>query len=167
MLIREKTGNVISLSNQLNIDWLPLEWHETQKRIQRKRTEGGKEITLKFLKENPDLTQGDILFSDGREIIAVKILPSDCLVIEPKNSEEIAAICYEIGNRHLPLFLNKNELLTPFEKPLFRLLLARGYSVKQESRVMTSALKTTTIPHGHVPGTRLFDAIMELTKSKE
>jgi urease accessory protein len=78
----------------------------------------------------------------------------------------MASVCYEIGNKHLPLFYESDELLVPFELPLFRLLSAQGYDVKQEERKLLQPLKTTVSPHEH-GGSSLFSKIMKLTTSNE
>jgi urease accessory protein len=167
MLIQEKIGNISSYpSNHKIIDWLALHWFETNKRIQRKRTNEGREVALKFLQENPSLTQGDILFEDEQTIIAIEVLPCECLVIAPKNMFEMASVCYEIGNKHLPLFFENDELLVPFEMPLYKLLTAQGYIVKQEQRKLLQPLKTTVAPHGNSNET-LFSKIMKLTTTNE
>ena len=78
MIIQQKTGNINSAGiNNRNIDWLALEWYETSKRILRKKTKSGKEVSLKFLDKNPALTEGDILYEDEQTIIAVTVLPCD------------------------------------------------------------------------------------------
>jgi urease accessory protein len=167
MLIREKTGTLNSIHiNNRHIDWLELEWYETSKRILHKRTRSGKEITLKFLNNNPALTQDDVLFEDTFTIIAVHIIPCEVLAITPASMFEMASVCYEIGNKHLPLFFDQNEVLVPFDKPLYRLLLAQGYTVKQDNRKLIQPLKTTVTPHGH-NSTSLFSKIMQLTNSAE
>ncbi len=167
MLIQQKTGSTVTDNhNGKTIDWLPLQWFETSKRIQRKQTVSGKEISLKFLQENPSLTQGDILFEDEHTIIAVEVLPCDCLVIVPNNMFEMASICYEIGNKHLPLFFENDALLVPFEKPLFSLLAAQGYTIEQQRRQLLQSLKTTVAPHGNDNQT-LFSRIMKLTAPHE
>lgn len=165
MLIQHKKGNINNQSSNKTIDWLQLQWYEMNKRIQRKKTKSGKEIALKFLSENPNLTQGDILFEDENTIIAIEILPCDCLVIEPKNMFEMASVCYEIGNKHLPLFFEDDAVLVPFEMPLFRLLTVQGYTVKQEQRKLMQPLKTTVAPHGHNNNETLFSRIMKLTSN--
>jgi urease accessory protein len=163
MLIQQKAGNINSYSiDNKNIDWLSLQWFETGKRIQRKRTQSGKEVSLKFLNDNPVLTQGDILFEDDEIIIAVEVLPCSCIIIAPGNMFEAASICYEIGNKHLPLFFENDELLVPFEMPLFKLLTTQGYKVRQEERKLLHPLKTTVTPHGTGNET-LFSKIMKLT----
>ncbi|MBC7588708.1 MAG: urease accessory protein UreE, partial [Chitinophagaceae bacterium] len=99
-------------------------------------------------------------------IIAIEILSCDCLVIAPKNMFEMASIGYEIGNKHLPLFFESDELLIPFEMPLFKLLTTQGYEVKQEQRKLLQLLKTTVSPHGSNNET-LFSKIMKLTTTNE
>lgn len=167
MLIKNKIGNLDSFAiYNRQIDWLYLQWYETNKRILRRKTQAGTEISLKFMNENPGLTQGDILFEDEQVIIAVDVQSCECLVIYPKDMKEMASVCYEIGNKHLPLFFDSNTLLVPFEQPLFRLLTAQGYEVKQEKRKLLHPLKTTVSPHGH-SNESLFSRIMKMTTSDE
>jgi urease accessory protein len=167
MLIQQKNGNVnLYPINGKKIDWVFLHWYETGKRIQRKMTQAGIEISLKFLNDNPALTQGDILYEDAELIIAVDVLSCECIVIAPKNMFEMASVCYEIGNKHLPLFFEHDEVLVPFEKPLYKLLVAQGYTVQQEQRKLLQPLKTTVAPHGSGNET-LFSKIMKLTSPNE
>lgn len=165
MLIQQKKGNLNAIHiNNRYIDWLQLEWFETSKRILRRPTRSGKDISLKFLNKDPMLTQGDILYEDDTIIIAVDILPCEVLVIQPANQFEMASVCYEIGNKHLPLFFEENELLVPFELPLFRLLSTQGYAIKQDKRKLLYPLKTTIAPHAH-GNTSLFSKIMQFTNT--
>jgi len=167
MLIQQKIGNIKDYPNNTKtIDWLQLQWFETNKRIQRKHTESGLEIAIKFLQENPNLNQGDILYEDEKSIIAIDILPCECIVVAPKNMFEMASVCYEIGNKHLPLFFDKEELLVPNEMPLYKLLITQGYIVKQEQRQLLQSLKTTVAPHGS-SNDSLFSKIMKLTVPHE
>lgn len=167
MLVQKKIGNITDhINTSKTIDWLMLEWYETNKRILRKRTQSGIEVLLKFLQDNPSLTQGDILFEDEKTIIAVEVLSCDCMVIAPTNMFEMASVCYEIGNKHLPLFFENDEVLVPFEMPLYKLLTAQGYLVKQEKRKLLQPLKTTVAPHSSDRET-LFSKIMKLTTTNE
>src|ERR1044071_5074301 len=125
MLIQQKAGNINSLeSNDHAVDYLHLQWYESGKRILHKRTGLGKEITLKFLKENADLTEGDIIYRDDTSIIVVSIVPCEVMIIDPRSMYDMAAVCYEIGNKHLPLFYEDDKLMVPWDAPLFRLLTA-------------------------------------------
>jgi urease accessory protein len=168
MLIQQKTGNINSAEiNGRSIDKLQLEWYECNKRILHKRLVSGIELRLKFLKENPAFEEGDILYEDADTIIVVEIIPCDAIVIITGSLLMTASVCYEIGNRHLPLFFNNGELLVPFEDPLFRLLQASGYDVRKEKRKLVNPLRSTIAPHGHSSGDSLFNRIMKLTTANE
>lgn len=166
MLVQQKIGNIESIEVAGRaIDRLPLEWYEAKKRIMHKRSQAGTEVAIKFLGGGQNLTQGDILFADDRTIIAVDILPCEVTIIRPKNMFEMASVCYEIGNKHLPLFYEDDEVLVPFEAPLFRLLAASGYEVEQGHRKLINPLKTSVAAHEHgsTQGETLFAKIMKLT----
>lgn len=165
MLIQQKLGNVNSSSVNKNIDWLELEWYEANKRILRKKTKAGREIVMKFLKENQNLTQGDIICEDAETIVAIDIQPCESIIIKPKDNFEVAAVCYEIGNKHLPLFFQADELLIAYEAPLFNLLISLGYEVKKEKRKLLNPLKTSVAAHSHSGSETLFSKIMKLSNS--
>ena len=157
MLVQQKKGNIINAEvGKKIIDYLPLEWYETSKRILHKRTTAGTDITLRFLKENQQLTEGDILFEDDTTIIAVEILPCDAISVKPKTAMDIAAICYEIGNKHLPLFFYNNELLIAFEWPLYNVLLVAGYDVERVNKKLLNPLKTSVTAHPQLSNAILF-----------
>jgi urease accessory protein len=154
--------NIVVVNNR-TIDHLQLEWFETGKRVLRRSSAGGREIALRFLREAPLLQEGDILWMDEHTIIDVVILPAAAIVLTPLTMADMAAICYEIGNKHLPLFLSDHQVLIPFEEPLFRWLEARGYAPVQEQRVLSNMLRSNVLPHNHSSGSSLFSKIMQLT----
>lgn len=165
MLIQQKSGNLNAHPTGKTIDWVELEWYEANKRILRKRTKAGREVSMKFLKENQRLTQGDILYEDNETIIAVGIRACDAIVIRPAGIFETAAICYEIGNKHLPLFFQDEELLVAWEAPLFNLMLSLGYDTRKEQRKLINPLTTSVSPHMHTANESLFSRIMKLSAS--
>jgi len=159
------TINEIDAGNR-NIEYLLMEWHETTKRIFRKKTESGLEIAAKFLGAEHRLQQGDVLLADEQRLVVVDIIPCDCLVIHFADALQLASICYEIGNKHLPLFMQDGMLLTPADKPLMRLLKAQGYEVEESNRQLLHPLKTTVAPHGS-ESSSLFSRIMKLSAADE
>lgn len=120
MLIENKIGNLSTIPvDGKSIDWLMLEWYETGKKIIRKKTSSGRELSLKLLNANTELNEGDILLNEAGVLTVVSIIPCDCIVIKPSTFIETASLCYEIGNRHLPLFYEEGLLLTPSDIPFF------------------------------------------------
>jgi urease accessory protein len=165
MVIKEKIGNLTSFNvGDRSIDRVSIEWYEANKRILHKRTQEGRELVLKFMNEAQTLSQDDVLWCDENAAIIVDILPTATICLRPSNMLEVAALCYEIGNKHLPLFYHQNELLVPFEAPLFKILSAAGYAPKRESRKLMNQLKTTVTAHA-TEGSKqsLFSRILQLT----
>lgn len=162
MLVKEKIGNLeLFAVNNRNIDYVLLDWYETNKRILHKKTLLGREISMKFLNENPQLGVGDIIYEDDFGLVAIDIKECEAIVIRPRSMYEMASVCYEIGNKHLPLFYQDEEILVAYEAPLFKLLSAGGYAITQQKKKLTRPLKTTVTPHG-ISNT-LFSKIMKLT----
>ncbi len=167
MLIQQKIGNIQSFKlNGRSVDILPLAWFETNKRMLHKSTAAGISITLKFLKEDPAFSQGDIVFEDNYLLIVIEILPADSITIRPESMYRMASLCYEIGNKHLPLFIDGDDMLVPYDEPLFRWLTASRFKPVREARKLLNPLKTTTMAHSHIAGGgSLFSKIMQLTKN--
>ncbi|WP_104748741.1 urease accessory protein UreE [Helicobacter cetorum] len=152
MIIERLEGNLRDL-NPLDfcIDYVDLEWFDTRKKIARFKTQQGKEIAMR-LKDAPKLglSHGDILLKEGKEIVAINILPSEVIHIEAKSIAEVAKICYEIGNRHAALYYGDNqfEFKTPFEKPMLALLEKLGVTNSVLSSRLDSCQRlTVSMPH--------------------
>lgn len=163
MIIIEKIeGNIVTCSTENRVtDLLQLEWFETGKRLLRRYTMGGQEVALRFMREAPLLQQGDIVWMDDKKAIVISIVPAAAIVLTPATMNEMAAICYEIGNKHLPLFLEGNEVLVPYEEPLFRWLEAKGYLPVKAYRTLSNMLRSNIIPHEHGGSGSLFSKIMQ------
>ena len=165
MLIQEKIGRVGSFAIEgREIDVLRLEWYEMGKRVMRKHSVGGRDVALRFLNESPALMEGDLLYVDERVVIVVEIVPCDVMVIPMGSLSAVAAICYEIGNRHLPLFIDEGVLLAPFEEPLYRWLVGSGFEVSREERKLLYPLRSTVAGHEHSGS--LFSRILQITNPR-
>ncbi|TYB76141.1 urease accessory protein UreE [Bizionia saleffrena] len=166
MLCKEVIGNIKTYSvGNKTIDTLSLEWFEMTKRIMRKKTEGGREVAIKFLKEGQRLHQGDIVLEDDNNVVIVDVLPCDSIQVTPRNIVEMGTVCYEIGNKHLPIFIQDEKVLVPYEKPLERLLEVTGYIVEKKHCQLLNMLKAN-IGHAHGNGNdspSLFSRILDLT----
>jgi len=167
MTISKKAGNLDSFDCRgRQVDWLELEWYECNKRILQKKSGSGVVIMCRFLDGDPAFTQGDIVYQDEKTVIAIEILSCDAIVLLPRNMYEMAAICYETGNKHLPLFYYNDELLIPFDQPFFRLMNSFKYDIKREKRKFLQPLKTTVKPHGNT-GETIFSKLVKLTAANE
>jgi urease accessory protein len=150
------------------IDFLKLEWFECTKRILHKSTRSGRNITLRFLQQPVHFKPGDVIFQDEINSIIIDILPCKSMVIRPASEYELASACYELGNKHLPLFYENNALVIPFDAPVYKMLSAAGFNINIEESVLSNPLKTSVLPHAHeLHSQSLFSRILKLTGNEK
>lgn len=145
MIIEKIAGNLADRDiSGFERDDVSIEWYEVEKKILHKTSAGGLEIGIRNSSDRP-LRDGDILYQDDRMVLVIKIPESSCIVLKPKTMAEMGKACYEIGNRHAPLFIEGDELLTPFDEPLMTALIKCGFSAEKK----TARLKIPSGGHAH------------------
>jgi urease accessory protein len=145
------------------IEYVHLQWYETAKKILHKKTDKERAVVMRFFKEGDSLQQDDIIYADDHLLICIDIVPVKTIVCKPASMWEMACLCYEIGNKHLPLFYENEALATPYEDPIFKILVAAGYKPLIENRKLLNQMKTSVSPHGNSNSTSLFSKILQLT----
>jgi len=141
MLVTEIIGNINFFNtNNRKIDYLILEWHETNKRILHKKTIGGLDVIMEFVKQNPSLSEGDIIYEDDFNVIVIEIKECETIVLLPKSMLEMGRMCNEIGESGQQVFYQSDEILIAFEESLFRSLSAAGYIMSVENRKLVTPL---------------------------
>lgn len=132
-----------------HLELIRIEWYEAGKRIQRRKTDRGTEVAIRLMHEGQRLQQDDVLYADGDKVIAVDILPCDAIKVLPRNMSEMGRVCYEIGNKHLPVFIQNEEVLMPYEEPIFKWLNAMEYDTSRINTKLLDIVNAGVQPHGH------------------
>ena len=146
MIIQQIIGNIDTYdTTNKKLDLVSLEWHETRKRILHKITHSGREIAMKFLNNTLCLNDGDILYEDNEHLIVIDILECDVIIVKPEGMLQMASVCYEIGNRHLSLYYQHEELLIAYDPPLYKILLSAGYDLRVEKKKLMNPITTSVL----------------------
>ena len=124
----------------LKVDYVDIEWHEAFKKIHRKTTDSGREVGIRLddFVLIRGLFQDDVIYDADGVVIVVNTPP--CEVIEvslaPGHEKYVAKVCYEIGNRHAPLFWGdkENTFITIYNEPMMAML-EKLHGVKAEKTV--------------------------------
>ncbi|WP_205589522.1 urease accessory protein UreE [Helicobacter labacensis] len=114
-------GNLHQQPSSKELDYIDLEWFDTQRKMGRWVSRGGLEIALKLAKSPVmGLRDGDILFEDPARVVVINIVPTEVICVHARDYAQVAKVCYEVGNRHASLYYGDQDLSfkTPFEKPL-------------------------------------------------
>lgn len=140
------------------IDYVDIEWHEAYKRIHQKTSQKGKDVGIRLDSNilTKGLREGDVLWQEGQEVIAVRIPLCEVIVItiDGHHPEMAYKVCYEIGNKHAALLRGEDNLqfLTPYNEPTLALL-QKLHGVQAERKIkkldFDKAISSTVSSHTH------------------
>jgi urease accessory protein len=126
------------------VEWVRISWEEMGKKILRKITSKGREVGIS---SDTPLQHEDVLYAGEETIIAIELLPAKSLVFKPKSMQEMALLCYHLGNRHASVFYQDGQIVTPYDDILEELLIKLGFAVDIEERRLSGALHTSSRHH--------------------
>lgn len=129
-----------------HIEKVYLESAHLMKRIQRVKTDHGKELGIR-LSEPRDLVAGDVLYMDDHNMIVIDVISDDLLVIQPRSIQEMGNIAHQLGNRHLPAQFEDEDMLVQYDYLVEELLVQLGIPFKREDRKVKQAFRH--IGHSH------------------
>ncbi|MDR2530644.1 MAG: urease accessory protein UreE [Oscillospiraceae bacterium] len=112
-------------------DHIDFEWFELDKRIARKTSHNGDDVALRLTERVRD---GAELLANGTRYVA-KVLPCKLLRIRAESAEELGRICYELGNRHLPIAIGSGFAATPYDHVLEERLRKLGFTCELTTEV--------------------------------
>ncbi|MBD7968310.1 urease accessory protein UreE [Paenibacillus gallinarum] len=151
MIIEKIVTNIENLSKEEiekhHIEKVYLDSSDLVKRIQRVKTDHGKEIGIR-LKEQRDLIAGDILYMDDKNIIMIDVTSDDLIVIRPRSLNEMGTIAHQLGNRHLPAQFEGDEMLVQYDYLVEELLNQLEIPYEREERKVKQAFRHIGHSHG-------------------
>ena len=124
------------------IDRVMLEWFEMDKKLLRKKSEAGEEVGFRL---KTHLHEGDILYADDARVLVADILPCELAIIDVTTKKEMGRLCFELGNRHLSLAIEENQVSIPYDEPTFLYLKKLGFAVRKED----AKFSHFTVCHAH------------------
>ena len=138
------------------VEYVDIEWHEAFKKIHKKTTDTGREVGIRM--DDSVLTEGlydgKVIYMDDGLVIAVHTPPCEVIrvTVKPDHRFMAAKVCYEIGNRHAPLFYGEDEytFITPYNEPMLQMLSGlHGVEAKKEMRKLAFDKRVSASVHNH------------------
>lgn len=141
MLVEKIIGNAKDIDlRDKEIDLIDIEWYEVDKKLLKKTSSKGKDIGIRLPSE-VHLHHNDVLYMDDKEAVVLNISKSDAIVIKATSMEEMGKICYEIGNKHIALFIHDDEISVPYDEPLMKLLQKKGFKPEKARMKLINGLE--------------------------
>ena len=140
MLCEQVLGKLEDLDvSGKTVEYVDIEWHEAFKKIHKKITDQGREVGIRMDDSilSRGLFQGDVIYQDETVIVAVNTPPCEIIeiVLAPGHEKMAAKVCYEIGNRHAPLFWGeKDTFITIYNEPML-VMLSKIHGVTAEKKI--------------------------------
>ncbi|MCM3650827.1 urease accessory protein UreE [Metabacillus litoralis] len=151
MIVEEVVTNIENMEKaeieKRHIEKVYLESAHLVKRIQRVKTDHGKEIGIR-LKSPRDLVAGDVLYMDDKNMIVIDVVSDDLLIICPRSLNEMGTIAHQLGNRHLPAQFEENEMLVQYDYLVEELLQELQIPYRREDRKVKQAFRHIGHSHG-------------------
>ncbi|MBC9933513.1 urease accessory protein UreE [Chitinophaga qingshengii] len=148
MIIIEEVLTNPSVGNRTK-DIFEIEWYETTKTIIRRPTQSGMELVIRKNSRVP-LADGDILWMDDERYVVLVIKSCECIVFTPNTLKEMGIICFEIGNKHIPIYIDdENNISVAYESPLYVQLQRAGYAPRIEERKLLQTHMLRANGHGN------------------
>ena len=122
------------------IEYVDIEWHEAFKKIHKKTTDKGTEVGIRM--DDSILARGlyqdDVIYADDEKLVVINTPPCEVIRVSltPGHEKMAAKVCYEIGNRHAPLFWGENDtFITIYNEPML-VMLQKIHGVQAEKEVL-------------------------------
>jgi len=85
-------------------DILDLSYYEVNKRVIQRKTRKGNLVRIQR-DDGSALRSGQCIYHCGDLFIQVNILPCLCVLLDSQNLSVVGEFCFDVGNRHLPVYL--------------------------------------------------------------
>lgn len=111
-----------------HIEYVDIDWYEAYKKVHRKVTDKGRELGIRLDDSvfKTGLVTGHVLYEDASTLIVVNTPACEAILvtIDKDHPHQVAKACYEIGNRHAPLFWGPESMtfVTPYNEPMLKML---------------------------------------------
>ena len=105
----------------LEIDFLSIQWYEANRTVMKRKTEGGRDISLSRL-PGEAIHDGEVIYVAEDFIVKARIEPCICIILCTDDISTIGSFCFDVGNRHLPIFDIDGKITVSYDARLFQAL---------------------------------------------
>ncbi|MFD2742118.1 MULTISPECIES: urease accessory protein UreE [Sphingobacterium] len=119
----------------LREEQLCIEWFEAGRSLIKRNTVQGTEVCLQR-RLHKYLNDGQVIYSNDDMYISISTLACPCMVLTSNDADTIGDFCYDVGNRHLPVFyVEHNTFGVAYDARLYEALSAKyGVNIRLENR---------------------------------
>lgn len=150
MIFNQVLGNLNDVQDleKMHIERIFISSEDALKRILRVKSDHNKEYGIS-LEKGDSLKDGDILYKDDKNIIAIKIKGDDVLIIKPRDMTEMGIIAHKLGNRHLQAQFKSGEMIIQYDSLVESELERDNINYSRENIKLEKAFRHVEFGHVH------------------
>lgn len=122
-------------------DFLELEWYEVNRTFLNRKTVSGLAVKIQ-LSEKVTFQDRQLIYQDAEISIRIRIKACLCILLTSTSIHTVGKFCYDVGNRHLPIFqVADDRIAVSYDGRLFQALKEKydGQVVLEEMTLLPSA----------------------------
>lgn len=128
MIVDKILGNLKGQHPEGEVVPVVFAWFETEKKRIAKTAADGTELGVCV---GELLHPGDVLGEAGGKIYVVEVEPAPLIETRVSTMQEMGRLCFELGNRHLPLRIQEHTVSVPYDEPTLLYLQRLGFDSRQ------------------------------------
>ncbi|MCX0365012.1 urease accessory protein UreE [Clostridium perfringens] len=151
MIFEEVIGNINDIENlsDFHIEVIYLDSDDLSKRILRVISDHDNEYGISLGNKDTSLSNGDILFNDGKNLIVIKTKSENVIVIRPNNINEMGVVAHLLGNTHVPVQVKDGKIILQYDYVIEKMLKDMNIKYSLENISLEKAMKHVNYAHKH------------------
>lgn len=151
MIFEEVIGNINDIENlsDFHIEVIYLDSDNLSKRILRVISDHDNEYGISLGNKDTSLSNGDILFNDGKNLIVIKTNSEDVIVIRPNDINEMGVVAHLLGNTHVPVQIKDGKIILQYDYVIEKMLKDMNIKYSLENISLEKAMKHVNYAHKH------------------
>ncbi|XZI52907.1 urease accessory protein UreE (plasmid) [Clostridium perfringens] len=151
MIFEEVIGNINDIENlsDFHIEVIYLDSDNLSKRILRVISDHDNEYGIYLGDKDTSLSNGDILFNDGKNLIVIKTNSEDVIVIRPNDINEMGVVAHLLGNTHVPVQIKDGKIILQYDYVIEKMLKDMNIKYSLENISLEKAMKHVNYAHKH------------------
>ncbi|EJT6665869.1 urease accessory protein UreE [Clostridium perfringens] len=151
MIFEEVIGNINDIENlsDFHIEVIYLDSDDLSKRILRVISDHDNEYGISLGNKDTSLSNGDILFNDGKNLIVIKTKSENVIVIRPNDINEMGVVAHLLGNTHVPVQVKDGKIILQYDYVIEKMLKDMNIKYSLENISLEKAMKHVNYAHKH------------------
>lgn len=151
MIFEKILDNIKNIDNidKYNVEFIYLDSDDLAKKILRVKSDYDKEYGIVLKDKEISLSDGDILFNDGKNLIVLKVNSEDVIIIEPKDINQMGEVAHLLGNTHIPVEINDGKIIVQYDYIIENILKENNIKYSLENFILKKAMRHVNYANHH------------------